>query len=37
MAQVSWQLPDGSEIKAEVEDGLNMMEAAVATTAASPS
>ncbi len=30
MAQVSWQLPDGSEIKANVADGLNMMEAAVA-------
>lgn len=27
---VTWKLPDGSEITAEVRDGTNMMEAAVA-------
>jgi len=30
MAHVTWQLPDGSEISAEVKDGLSMMEGAVA-------
>ncbi len=30
MAHVTWRLPDGSEIKAEVKDGLSMMEGAVA-------
>ena len=30
MAKVTWQLPDGGEISADVADGLNMMEAAVA-------
>ncbi|MCH9823734.1 MAG: 2Fe-2S iron-sulfur cluster binding domain-containing protein [Alphaproteobacteria bacterium] len=28
--QVIWKLPDGSEISAQVSDGTNMMEAAVA-------
>lgn len=28
--KVTWKLPDGSEIAAEVENGTNMMEAAVA-------
>ena len=28
--QVTWKLADGREIKAEVKDGLNLMEAAVA-------
>ncbi len=28
--KVTWKLADGREIKAEVKDGLNMMEAAVA-------
>lgn len=30
MAHVTWQLPDGSTIEADVKDGLSMMEAAVA-------
>ena len=30
MAHVTWQLPDGSEVEAEVKDGLSMMEGAVA-------
>ncbi|MBR9652103.1 2Fe-2S iron-sulfur cluster-binding protein [Thalassovita aquimarina] len=28
--KVTWKLPDGGEITADVDDGLNMMEAAVA-------
>ena len=28
--KVTWKLPDGSEIAADVADGVNMMEAAVA-------
>ncbi len=28
--KVTWKLPDGGEITAEVQEGLNMMEAAVA-------
>lgn len=28
--KVTWKLPDGAEISAEVADGLNLMEAAVA-------
>jgi 2Fe-2S ferredoxin len=28
--KVTWKLPDGGEITAEVADGMNMMEAAVA-------
>ena len=30
MAKVTWKLSDGSEVSADVADGLNMMEAAVA-------
>ena len=30
MAKVTWQMPDGSEVSADVANGLNMMEAAVA-------
>jgi 2Fe-2S ferredoxin len=30
MAKITWQLPDGSEISADVADGLNLMEGAVA-------
>lgn len=30
MAQVTWQMPDGSKITAEVANGLNLMEGAVA-------
>ncbi|WP_298675830.1 2Fe-2S iron-sulfur cluster-binding protein [uncultured Lentibacter sp.] len=30
--QVTWKLPDGSEITAEVRNGSNMMEAAVANS-----
>ncbi len=28
MAKITWKMEDGSEISAEVEDGLNLMEAA---------
>jgi 2Fe-2S ferredoxin len=28
--KVTWKLPDGAEVSAEVADGVNMMEAAVA-------
>ena len=34
MAKITWQMPDGSEISAEVADGLNMMEGAVANNVA---
>jgi ferredoxin, 2Fe-2S len=34
MAKVTWQLPDGSEISADVADGLSMMEGAVANNVA---
>ena len=30
MVKVTWQLPDGSAVSAEVKEGLSMMEAAVA-------
>ena len=30
MAHITWKLEDGSEISAEVKDGLNLMEAATA-------
>ena len=31
MAHITWKMADGSEISAEVKDGLNLMEAATAT------
>jgi ferredoxin, 2Fe-2S len=34
MVKVIWQLPDGSEVSADVKPGLNMMEAAVANNIA---
>lgn len=30
MANITWKLPDGTEVSANVTDGINMMEAAVA-------